>query len=127
MLRKGAFTAKHFDDDPAMSFKLYEEDPVSRQIVRFPIPYPPAASQSTAFLSFTPYEEDPALRQVVSCTKYRVLKTARPSSLPSVAPLVHLLDPAQVGSKGAQSTTHLLCHQPCAVQCALHPVPDSAV
>lgn len=34
MLRKGAFTAKHFDDDPAMSFKLYEEDPVSRKIVR---------------------------------------------------------------------------------------------
>ena len=34
MLRKGAFTAKHFDDDPAMSFKLFEEDPLSRQVVR---------------------------------------------------------------------------------------------
>lgn len=37
MLRKGAFTAKHFDSDPAMSFMLYEEDPVSRKIVSVPM------------------------------------------------------------------------------------------
>jgi hypothetical protein len=36
MLRKGAFTPKHFDSDPAMSFMLYEEDPVSRKIVSVP-------------------------------------------------------------------------------------------
>lgn len=35
MLRKGAFTAKHFDDDPSMSFRCYEDDPVTRQPVRF--------------------------------------------------------------------------------------------
>lgn len=34
MLRKGAFTAKHFDNDPSMSFRCYEDDPVTRQPVR---------------------------------------------------------------------------------------------
>lgn len=43
MLRKGAFTAKHFDSDPAMSFMLYEEDPVSRKIVSVPMPASAAA------------------------------------------------------------------------------------
>lgn len=34
MLKKGAFTAKHFDSDPALSFRSYEDDPVTRQPVR---------------------------------------------------------------------------------------------
>ena len=34
MLRKGAFTAKHFDSDPSMSFRCYEDDPITRQPVR---------------------------------------------------------------------------------------------
>ena len=33
MLKKGAFTAKHFESDPGMSFKLYEDDPVTRKPV----------------------------------------------------------------------------------------------
>jgi len=33
MLKKGAFTTKHFESDPGMSFKLYEDDPVTRQPV----------------------------------------------------------------------------------------------
>lgn len=33
MLRKGAFSGKHFDDDPAMSFKLFEEDALTKRIV----------------------------------------------------------------------------------------------
>ena len=36
MLKKGAFTMKHFEGDPGMSFKLYEDDPVTRQPVRAP-------------------------------------------------------------------------------------------
>ena len=35
MLKKGAFTNKHFESDPGMSFKLYEDDPVTRQPVCF--------------------------------------------------------------------------------------------
>ena len=33
MLKKGAFTVKHFEADPGMSFKLYEDDPVTRKPV----------------------------------------------------------------------------------------------
>ena len=33
MLKKGAFTTKHFESDPGMSFKLYEDDPVTRKPV----------------------------------------------------------------------------------------------
>ena len=36
MLKKGAFTMKHFEGDPGMSFKLYEDDPVTRQPVCAP-------------------------------------------------------------------------------------------
>ena len=46
MLRKGAFTAKHFDSDPAMSFMLYEEDPVSHKIVSGSMP--PSAIRTAA-------------------------------------------------------------------------------
>lgn len=34
MLRRGAFAAKHFEDDPNMSFAHFEEDPISRKMVR---------------------------------------------------------------------------------------------
>ena len=36
MLKKGAFTTKHFESDPGMSFKLYEDDPVTGKPVSAP-------------------------------------------------------------------------------------------
>lgn len=52
MLRKGAFSGKHFDDDPAMSFKLFEEDALSKRIVSTPPPPPPFQKKNTSCPSF---------------------------------------------------------------------------
>jgi serine/threonine-protein kinase PRP4 len=34
MLRRAAFAEKHFDNDVGMSFRLWEEDPVTKRPVR---------------------------------------------------------------------------------------------